>query len=239
MNQQPISGQNHFITYGRCLDVWKNSRLNETTAIAAFIKDNLNLSNIPDWIDDSISETARFVHLKIKQNSIMDYIEEAEARTSGELTSRTGRPMKPFVECSEKTKRRKIKELVENKSIEELSFAVEIAKGVKIPQKKGFSIIETLALSLELKLSMRQYKNLPAKINLLHPETFPTYHAIKNFKNSLLPNNCTVNENGAEVDMQEILDKTASSIVKLIPNINLKTGNALSKMRFRWKFGAQ
>ncbi|XP_054726789.1 uncharacterized protein LOC129236425 isoform X2 [Anastrepha obliqua] len=118
--------------------------------------------------------------------------------TLTEQSTSRGRPYVAFGESSEKTKKRRIEELVLKYTLEELSFA------------------ETLALYLQLDLSQRKYNLLRSIINSVHSEFLPSIYKLRQFRDSLLPKDIINTVQGSEINLQQLLDYTLKSILKSI-----------------------
>lgn len=157
-------------------------------------------------------------------------------------SSSVGRPQKTFEESGFKTKVRKTEPLVTNYSTEELCFAAERSLCVSTNQssnqnlvnKKSLSPIQALALFYDINLSVRKYNVLRSVVNALHPDCFPSYRCLLKTKKEYLPINIAVTETSAEVDLQELLQKTTDSILK-ISNINSYNECTL-KLICKWGF---
>ena len=252
-----ILEQCHSVTYGKCFEIWKSTISNKIIALSNFIEQELNFTDTPNWVKESIDKISKFVHCKIKgkyescnrsfdrvyeqhaiflatkitiNERVIAYINLSQAGPSN-VTLKKGRPLKDFTQCTQKSKRRRVADLLKTRSGEELQFAAQISNRLT-HQNKSFSMIEALALCLDLKLSVRQYKLLRRKMNSLHPETFPSYLKIKKYKESLLPSEYTITEISAEIKMQELLNQTASSILELVPHKNFKSVTLLVKCGF-------
>lgn len=157
-------------------------------------------------------------------------ISENASSTSGAVI---GRPVKPFDECSKKTKRRRIQGLVTHHTTSELSFAANVSAGSdSVPDTDGkcLSAREALSLYVDLDLSERKYSVLRSTINSIHPNCFPSLYALKAEKKKILPEQVKVTETTAEVDLQNLLNKTSESIVnQLSPK---KTTTATLKCKY-------
>ncbi|XP_053960499.1 uncharacterized protein LOC128864767 [Anastrepha ludens] len=143
--------------------------------------------------------------------------------TFAEQSTSRGRPYVAFGESSEKTKKRRIEELVSKYTLEELSFAVkELSKKsnsqveFKEFKKHSLTLQETLALYLQLELSQRKYNLLRSIINSVHSEFLPSIYKLRQFRDSLLPKDIITTEQGSEINLQQLLDYTLKSILKSI-----------------------
>lgn len=140
-----------------------------------------------------------------------------------------GRPRKDFQESSQKTKIRRVADLVSNYSLEELSFAVQESSKQKnitntVATKKSLLLQDTLALFLDLDLSQRKYNLLRSVINNLHHDCLPSLYKVISFRNKLIPQNIFCTEQGAEIDLQLLLDNTLKSILKILETKSLNIG---------------
>ncbi|KAF2889180.1 hypothetical protein ILUMI_16993, partial [Ignelater luminosus] len=79
------------------------------------------------------------------------------------------------------------------------------------------SVEKALALYLDIGLSFRKYNILRSSINAIHPDTMPSYYLLQRGKSEILPNQIETSDIYSEVDLQNLLDKTTNSIIKLIP----------------------
>lgn len=157
------------------------------------------------------------------------------ATTSSENAgSSRGRPRKSFEEASIKTKKRRVEELL-TKPTAELRFAVERSEPTcsKKTISPGLSAKQALALYLDLNLSVKKYNILRSVVNVIHKDCFPSYHALVQTKQLYLPTNINVTEISAEINLQEVLEKTASSILNILTTDQL---NSRLKLICKWGF---
>lgn len=89
------------------------------------------------------------------------------------------------------------------------------------------SVQQTIALYLDLNLSVRKYNILRSVVNALHKDCFPSYNRLVKEKQKYIPKTITVTETSAEVNLQELLQKTVESILNILKctiesNSNLK-----------------
>jgi hypothetical protein len=155
-----------------------------------------------------------------------------EKRTENTSTS-SGRPLKRFEECSLKTKRRRVENLLKTVPPEELRFAAEASNSKKVfdinenkSTNKCLTTEEALALSFDLDLSDRKYKILRKTVNSLHPDCFPSLYAITNLRRSYLPESIFATEVSAKVKLQDLVNKTMESLSSCI-NLNEDTSATL------------
>lgn len=141
------------------------------------------------------------------------------ASTSQDLSNKRGRPQKEFVECCQKTKKQKVHDLVRTRSLEELKYATDQAalnsSTNSNSEQQFLSPGAALALYLDLDLTERKYEVLRKTVNALHKDCFPSIYALRKAKAGILPK-CDVTESSAEVDFQDIMEKTVKSICKSV-----------------------
>lgn len=173
---------------------------------------------------------SKWLNTEVKLPKSIDFSLENKPTTS------CGRPRIPFEKASLKTKKRRVEMLVAQNSSEELHFAAERSRmsniGTSLTKRKSLTNIEALALYLDLDLSVRKYNILRSVVNSLHQDCFPSFHILNQFRNQYFPSNITVTELSAEVDLQEILERTTESILK-VAHIE-HTGNL--KLICKWGF---
>lgn len=145
---------------------------------------------------------------------------------------KSGRPMKIFVNCSKRTKNRKVSKLMEQYSLEELELAVQKMKGGKHKEEeKRLSPSDALALYLNLDISERKYNILRKAVNVLHPHCFPSLYSLRNQKQKLVPT-VTATETSAEVDLKSIMRLTTERVLDLC-----KVQDKMCKLQLIGKWG--
>lgn len=153
-----------------------------------------------------------------------------------------GRPRKAFMEISKKSKIRRVEPILEEYSTEELSFAAERSSQLssstntlnKNKEREMLTNSEALALFYDLNLSARKYNILRSVVNAVHKDFFPSYYALLQTKKDYLPKKLTVTQISADVDLQNLLNKTVDSILK-IENVNIESRSDL-KLVCKWGF---
>lgn len=158
-------------------------------------------------------------------------------------TTAQGRPPKKFNESSERSKRRKVKDLAvtseadliqrthiynlkkqdgmeqETKIIKALKSASpdrlsNLVKSLSTPQEiKNFSEDEALALFLDLGLSQRKYNLLRLALKMKNIHVLPSYRKILAAKVQIIPKPTIVSTLSASTPLQSLLDKTAERIL--------------------------
>lgn len=124
-----------------------------------------------------------------------------------------GRPMKTFMDSSNKSRNRKVSDLIAKYSLAELELAVQ-KKREMLENQKCLSNSKALALYLDLDLSERKYIILRSVINELHPKCLPSLYALRHEKRNVLPI-VTATENSAEANLKSIIRRTAEGVLGL------------------------
>lgn len=119
-----------------------------------------------------------------------------------------GRPKVSYEEASEKTKQRRVEELLSTTNSD------MIERIASQHDKKCMSIAKAVALIYDLGLSIRKYNILRKTVNNLIEDFFPSYFAIKKYTDELLPKPIVVSEISAEVPLQSLLNRTVESLIK-------------------------
>lgn len=153
-----------------------------------------------------------------------------------EPSTSIGRPQKLFEDLSEKSKIRRVAPLVKNYSSEELCFAAKrvTTSSSKTSNAKCLTTKKTLALFYDLNLTVRKYEILRSVVNAIHPDCFPSYRSLLTTKNKYLPDHISVTEISAEVQLQELLEKTTVSILNISDLTKCQTGDL--KLMCKWGF---
>lgn len=171
------------------------------------------------------------------------------------LFSAAGAPCKPYDDLCEKSKKKRtsltlskhsntevcdtFKEMLkkENRPKEALQIAdvvptaspkrlKRIVKSIPTPSSEtDFTEEEAIALMLELGLSKNKYLILRTALIEKGHTILPSYFAIKDKKDSLLPSPIAVNEHEACIDLSTLLENTASRIVSDFSIDQLKRAN--------------
>ncbi|CAH1998142.1 unnamed protein product [Acanthoscelides obtectus] len=173
---------------------------------------NRLLQNQVYWLDKIIYR----INNDSEENTSSDEEQEPPCRS-------VGRPRVPFEEASKKTKRRRVAELTTDRSANELQFAVNVVSGSNhsevSPQIFSFSTAEALALMVDLDISAQN--------------CLPSYKELQKTKNAILPSQFIITEISAEVDLQELLQKTAESILEIT---NFEERDCRIKVICKWGF---
>lgn len=175
-----------------------------------------------------------------------------------------GRPKKPFDELSEVSKRHNAKKMRENLSTDEIGYTLEKcfkARGFLDASKVVKSLIlnpaigteylkscenqkllkeytpdEAVALTMDMKLTKRQYDTMRFGSKKRNCRLYPTYSNIFDAKNQCYPPNefVRVSEMGFKIDLQAILDLTTKRLVETFPSQFLQQ---VQKLRLISKWG--
>ncbi|XP_059223235.1 uncharacterized protein LOC131997013 [Stomoxys calcitrans] len=136
---------------------------------------------------------------------VNDFFEEPS--TSGSR----GRPRKSFEESCNRTKRRRVDELVTSNSSELIKKAAE--KLTILSNQSTISVKEALGLYVDMDLSYRTYNMMRNLVNSFHKDCFPSYKALFKSKQELIPHDIEVTESSAEIPLQSLLNQTAKSLM--------------------------
>lgn len=221
-------------------DIAKNEKID---VITSHIQNVYGLHGVPENIKTSIRKTARFIELKISQkwkqshrtkktflstysdwleseikleDSVLHYMVKSSPGPSG-LSRKKGRPEKIFSELSTASKKHRLDEILKSRTSDELEFAAGVLRksshSFPSEEQKSLAALETLALYADLGLSFRKYNLLRSKVNKLHKDTFSSYYALMKFRNQRLPKEIIVSDSHAQVNLQELCNKTAEIII--------------------------
>lgn len=224
------------------LDLWiKANGSDKVNAVYAAIVDHLHLSAVSESVHRTIKKKAEMYDWALrnkwktcgrqkgnlerhhntwlfsdllKPDDLSRLVQNRESTFStGNPTSSLGRPYINFEEASQKTKVRRVKDLLSRPSTE-LTFAAELTRrsenrsvAVNCP-----STHEIISLILDLDLSERKYQILRSFGSLANQ--LPSVKALRQLKKSFLPD-VSASDTSAEVKLQDVLNKTCESIVKL------------------------
>lgn len=178
----------------RIVDIWKkNHRLKSDV-----------LKNHSDWLAKK-----EVVSLKPKNVSVSPKEQVLKA-------NKRGRPSSDFSSSSKRTKQRRIAKLAETDAT-----AADTLRGLYSEPNQGCSesnAAEVLALIIDTNLTKQQYWHIRNFVNSkVSFSLFPSYEKVLREKKKSYPNSkyIAVSESKAEVDLQNLLDHTASRILDL------------------------
>lgn len=119
-----------------------------------------------------------------------------------------GRPEKSFEECSDRTKRMKIKQILDNVSSELLTAASKKCHSKKLL----YTPERALALIIDASLSKHDYTVLRQSSKEIGNDIFPPYDQVLNQKKLCYPTEIDISETLASVKLQALLDHTAKRL---------------------------
>lgn len=185
------------------------------------------LRNHSDWL--SYKEA---VPLSLETQSLPPEKEEAKA-------SKRGRPTADFSACSKRTKQRRIAKLAEtDKSAADTLREVHLESN---PLFQEVNVTEVLSVIIDTNLTKHQYLTIRDFINSkLSYNVLPSYKKVLSEKKKSYPDaeSVTVSESQAEVELQSLLDHTASRILDLQTEVlNVITDVNISNLVLIGKWG--
>lgn len=129
-------------------------------------------------------------------------------------SSGRGRPRKDFSDLSERSKRRRLTELSEVDD-SAVSALLSSSKVSETPLTTNISADEVLSLFVEAKLTKHQYLLIMNFINSkMSCKVLPSYQSVLQAKKKCYPSDMVVTESKAEIELQSLLDHTASRILE-------------------------
>ncbi|XP_039968727.1 uncharacterized protein LOC120780528 [Bactrocera tryoni] len=169
-----------------------------------------------------------------QEESILLKRKQCKSQQMEESTHR-GRPQLDFADSSTRTKRRRIAQLSEIDESAVSALRNEHQNQTILPADP----IEVISLLMETSMSKHQYLVIRNFVNSkISFDLFPSYQKIQNSKKSRYPDNIFVDESHAEVELQSLLNSTASSIIELQTNlIETIPENAVSNLTLIGKWG--
>ena len=186
------------------------------------------MTKYADWIG---GEEIKFTICKL----------QPQPSTSFRDTEKVGRPKKPFEQSSYKTKKRRVADLVETRSLPELTTAVEVALRVS-GHRKAAGVVknlsentednkvlqsvhnerlltsdEALAYYIDAKLTSHAYKQTRKWTLRSGHKVFPSYYSVRKSKIACHPDEdqIFISETRAEIKLQAILDLTAKRLANV------------------------
>lgn len=135
--------------------------------------------------------------------------------------NKKGRPPVSYNESSEKTKKRRIENIISNHSVEEiLRTAADLKNqchddsGTEEGPGNVESINNILAMYVDLDLTKAKYNKLRIYNKMLHGnKLYPPYTAIKSAKEKCYPTHLSINDFGASVNVKSLLTHTTERIL--------------------------
>lgn len=124
-----------------------------------------------------------------------------------------GRPRKPFVQCSKRSKRRRVADL--SKSDDSTVSALLDVSNSSSSCMSRVSTDDVLSLVTEAQLTKHQYLLIKNFVNTkISPNVLPCYQQITEAKKKCYPANINVTASSAEVELQSLFDHTVSRILE-------------------------
>ena len=175
-----------------------------------------------------------------------ELIKEDAVRDNINVEAGPGRPIKPWDEASDRSKRRKVQLLKENNNTLALATAAigrskdspgqsalgdVIKESVKNAQKVRDSLDavdklpvmmtaeDALALKIQCDLSDGQYQLLRNASKKQNADIFPTLHSILTAKSACYPEDTEITETAAKCSLQSMADHTLSRILALSSDV--------------------
>jgi len=169
---------------------------------------------------------------------------EKKSSTSSQPSTSKGRPKKSLEECSEVTKRRRLKEHNENLTTDSIKQSLcqryksdnlhqkaliveavnkaspirekRIKESIITPkgQPQKFTPEEALSLFLDLGLSKEKYTVLRSELKKRNHDALPSYKKISTAKKECIPE-CEVTNSSASTALQSLLDCTSKRILQM------------------------
>lgn len=141
-----------------------------------------------------------------------------------------GRPEKSFKECSERSKRYKLKQLLGNVSKDLLIAASKKCQNPPL----SYSPERALALLIDISLSKHGYTILRQTSKELGSDIFPTYDQILEQKKLCYPTDINISETSATVKLQALLDHTTERIFLTKSETDLKSMSNQFVLLSKW-----
>lgn len=170
------------------------------------------------------------------------------------------RRLKPFDECSTRTKKRRMEQVRQNNTHEEikgaffmnlrendnidaeivskLSMADLATKELILQFLKGefvpfscYSADEALALMVDLKLTTHQYELLHNQAKKKNADIYPPYSHVFEAKKRCYPPNIDLTDYGANISLQSLLDHTSQ---RLIQSCDKELAEPNLKVTYKW-----
>lgn len=181
-------------------------------------------------------------------------------------TVNVGRPIKPFIQSSDKTKRRKIKSILNENSKDKIIFAtktilysdgnraaadllkqsteyspqralkIKHTYNIRLSVVKPYTADEALALIIEAKLTKFSYSMLRKGSKQRKADIYLSYNKIKESKIKCYPDNYKVNEYGASIPLQNLVNHTAKRLLESL-NISDQNLNEFKNLHLHFKWG--
>lgn len=179
--------------------------------------------------------------------------------------SAIGRPRKSFSESSDRTKKSKVKHIVDSYTSPELVKAIStklhksgkrnvvnvLSEAMKTPKRASkikkilsysnklkpvpYSPDQALAFFIDNKLTKEQYINIRKGAKKRNCNIYPSYEILKVEKKKCYPDNCNITETSCQIPLQDLLNHTAKRILQ-IPTIKSIEQN-MTNLEIIYKWG--
>ena len=136
-----------------------------------------------------------------------------------------GRPVKAFKDISERSKRRRVREVREG-------LDAELIQRAAVPTR--FSAEKALALILDNSLSKSQYENIRLEAKKNRADIYPPYNEIRECKATCYPENICISEDEAMVPLESLLIHTVRRLIESMPLAELESFPKELKFTVKW-----
>lgn len=175
--------------------------------------------------------------LSVVENVVLLRSDKQKVDAGDQPSHSRGRPRKDFLECSSRSKRRRLADL-SNADKSTVSALLNSSSSSNF----GFSKTDTnevLSLLIEANLTKHQYllikKFIDSKVSF---NIFPSYHSIVSAKKNCYPSNITITESSAEIELQNLLDHTVTRIMESQKDVLSRVSNdSLDSLTLIGKWG--
>lgn len=163
-----------------------------------------------DWLNEKQNVNLPKNNKVTEKTLIIESGQPSSSRDSEPSTS-ARRPIKDFSACSKRSKRRRLAALasLDSSAVNELRNKAKLETNANEVNPD-----DVLSLLTEAKLTKHQYLLICAFINSRANPVLPSYDKVTDAKKKCYPENIKVTESTAEVELQSLLDHTATRIVE-------------------------
>jgi len=123
----------------------------------------------------------------------------------------SGRPVKNFEECCDRSKKIKVRRLQDNFSQALIDAAASSSSSIP---SSAFDADSALGLVVQAKLTKYQYEVLRKATKAIGHDIFPSYKKVTEARKRCYPDNVIANETSARVPLQDLLDHTCKRIIQ-------------------------
>ena len=152
-----------------------------------------------------------------------------------------GRPLKDFASSSEKTQKRRVSQLVEERSSAELALATRMKMrsenmhgstesfsrpskacrkifSSECPTATGYTAEEALSLLIRTDMTKEAYQEIRNSAKAKGADIYPAYNKLREEKKLCYPENVTIREMSAVVPLQDLVNHTAARLLLALDN---------------------